>query len=143
MSKTQTTKRTTLDIEKAIVSNLSRMQTEHQRLLFRLQRARAMALKLRNEIDFSDHSLDDREERLLDQYEAFISDLEIYVEHYEYEIQKVKKGLFEATSLRESHAKLSFMTYIVEDTTRTVANLRIANSEYQEILAILPVDGLE
>lgn len=133
---------TTKEIEFAIVSNLGRMQTEYQRLLCRLRRARAVKRNLKNETN-SFTNLDDQEERMVDQYEAFIADLEVYIEHYEYEIAKVRTGLEEARVLSESKAKRIFLNYIADDTNRTIANLRIANSEYKEILAILPAEGYD
>jgi len=137
-SKTETTK----EIEFVIASNLGRMQTEYQRLLCRLRRARAVKRNLKIETEFS-FTMDEHEERMVDQYEAFIADLEVYIEHYEYEIAKVRTGLEEARVLSESKAKRIFLNYIADDTNRTIANLRVANSEYKEILAILPAEGYD
>jgi len=136
---TQTDKK---DVECAIANNIQKMQTERHRLLCRLNRARSIVKRIRHDYEAMLLSHDDTD-RLLDQYEAFISDVEVYVEHYEYEISKVKNGLKEAVSLPNSKAKRSFLTYIIDDSTRTIANLRIANTEYKEILSILPAEGLD
>lgn len=143
MKKAVSTKLKLKNMESAIASNLTRMQTERHRLLSRLNRARSIVRKLNSEYDSYIYFSNEADDRLIDQYEAFINDLEIYIEHYEYEISKVKRGLTDIRLLRDSKAKQSFLNYIVDDTTRTIANLRIANSEYKEILAILPAEGFD
>jgi hypothetical protein len=129
--------------EKAIARNLRRMQIERNRLHFRMQRAQAISKQLKSDYEVQMHMTTTSQERLLDQYEAFIADLEIYIDHYDYEIAKVGRGLEEATALRKSPAKNAFMRFILDDTTRTITNIRLANTEYKEILSVLAVGGFE
>lgn len=143
MKEISSTKQKSIPTESAIARNISFLQTERQRLLCRLNRARAIVRQYEIQATTTSYHLDDHESRLLEQYYAFVADLEVYIEHYEYELSKVKRGLEEAVSLPASKAKQAYLRYIVDDTKRTLANLRIANTEYKEILALIPADGYD
>jgi hypothetical protein len=129
--------------ENAIARNLRRMQIERNRLHFRMQRAQTISKQLKHDFEAQVHMTSTSQERLLDQYEAFIADLEVYIDHYDYEIAKVGRGLDEASALKNSPAKTAFMKFILDDTTRTITNIRIANTEYKEILSVLAVGGFD
>lgn len=126
----------------AVVKNLRRMATEQQRLLVRLHRAQALVSELRQQAKSAD-SWSMQDDRLLDQYELFVLDVETYLDHYQFEIKKVERGLKQASALENKPAQLAFLQYIAEDSSRTVVSLKIANHEYHEILITLPVEGYD
>jgi len=142
MSKSNSTSKKQ-SIERVITVNVAKLQIERYRLLSRLNRARTVMKNLLL-IASSPHTYRDTEfDRLLDQYESFIAEVEMHIDHYEYKINKIKKGLQDAVSIKEKSARNLFLSYISEDATRTIANLRLVNTEYQEILAFLPAEGLD
>lgn len=118
------------------------MRTEQQRLIVRRKRAEALIADLIRK-ETGGQELAAADERLQDHYELFIIDIETYLEHYQFEIKKVERGLKKAIVLKDKPAQIAFLEYITEDSSRTVLSLKIANYEYHEILMTLPVEGYD
>ena len=118
--------------------SLQRLVSERDKLRIRLSMVQQMECALHNVLQESDEMvvIEQLEEAVV-QHEAIASDIASYLQHFDKELTRIKRGFAEANTLGHSSAKRAFLAYITDDLTLSLINVRQTRQEYNEVFTRL------